>query len=431
MSEAQVGTVITTEKLENKMRADDGFGLFGTYLGEPSACYHYRILTPFRSLHELGHANVFIDRGKIDDETTKACMLNADVVQIFSSGGPLLHAMIDVIHNMKPGRSDNGDGVIYPPSVVFDVDDNMDWVHPFNEAYARLGTRAYSGKMLEPGDVLTGVFEDGEQRVIWQDKVTRSGGTLFDIAVNQQRVRDMHRTAQLADGVTTPSPHLAKYYEEVHKCRNVYVYPNSVDPKEYPTVNLMPHEGIRILWQGGGSHFADWYPLREAIREIAVKYPQVKFIVWGSQFRWVHDNIPENQIEFLDWMDYPAYKPMRSIIDADINLCPLLDNEFNRSKSAIKWYESTMPSKPEVTLAAKVPPYSDEMVDGETGLLYSDTQEFVEKLSLLIEREELRRLLGENAKRWVLENRHYLKTAVGLWEFYQGLRTRKQLALTA
>jgi len=53
----------------------------------------------------------------------------------------------------------------------------------------------------------------------------------------------------------------------------------------------------------------------------------------------------------------------------------------------------------------------------------------VEKLGSLIEQAELRRKLGENARRWVIENRHYMQTSKGLYEFYQELRSAKKVAL--
>jgi len=167
------------------------------------------------------------------------------------------------------------------------------------------------------------------------------------------------------------------------------------------------------------------------VRTICLKYPQVKFVIWGTTYRWIHDQIPEHQMEVHDWVPYDAYKPMRVLIDADINLCPLADNPFNRSKSAIKWYEGLMGEFPEPCLAGRAGPYAEEMVDGETGLLYTSPEEFVEKLSALIEREELRRMLGANAKKWVWENRHYSVTVPKLFEFYESLRARKMLALTA
>jgi spore maturation protein CgeB len=71
------------------------------------------------------------------------------------------------------------------------------------------------------------------------------------------------------------------------------------------------------------------------------------------------------------------------------------------------------------------------MTDGEDSLLYNDPKEFAEKLGILIENAELRKTLGEAGKKRVLETRHYLKTAPGLFEFYKELRARKMIALEA
>jgi glycosyltransferase involved in cell wall biosynthesis len=219
-----------------------------------------------------------------------------------------------------------------------------------------------------------------------------------------------------------------EYYRDELGVKNLYQYPNSVIPGDYPKAQLAPRTDgkVRILWQGGGSHMPDWFPLRDAVREVCVRYPQAVFVIWGTNFRWIHDNIPDGQIEFVNWVGYDGYKAYRTLIDADINLCPLVNNIFNRGKSCIKWYEGSILSRPEATLAANERPYSEEMVDGETGLLYDHPDEFVQKLGALIESAELRQRLGENAKKWVLENRLYTKTAVGLHEFYQELRARKE-----
>lgn len=407
------------------------FGVYTKMMGEPSACNYYRIQVPMRWLYEMGLSNVWIDKGKLDPTTSAIGMYSSDIIHVFARGGDETNTMLQQIKGMNPGMSDDGSKVCYPPSVVFDMDDNLDWVHPMNPAFCHLGTRTFAGHVLTPGDGVMTQFADGTEMLLWEDKVSNVDGITFDIAENHKRVKSVHETARNCDAVTTTCTYLADYYREVLGCHSVYVFPNSVVPEDYPQVALRPHEGIRILWQGGGSHMVDWYPLRDAVKEICVKYPQVKFLIWGASYKWIHDQIPENQVEFHDWVPYDAYRPMRVLMDADINLCPLTDNAFNRSKSAIKWYEGLMGEFPEPCLAGNAGPYAEEMVDGETGLLYGSPQEFVEKLSALIEREELRRMLGANAKKWVLENRHYSKTVPPLMEFYQTLRARKALALTA
>lgn len=415
--------------MEEKPLGD--FGIFSTAPIEPSGCTYYRVMVPLRGAYNLGLSHVFVDRGKHASEAIAKMMLSADIYLMFATGGQEMNARIETIHGMNPGRSDDGSKVLYPPSIVFDMDDNLDWVHPFNHSFVHLGTRSYDGTILKPGDALTTTLGDGSEVVIWEDGKMGPEGSYFNIADNLKRVSGVHETARKADGVTVPSPYLANYYREVHGCKNVYVFPNSIIPEDYPKVALRPHEGVRILWQGGGSHMIDWFPLRDAVRTIALKYPQVKFIIWGTAYKWIHDNIPENQIELHDWVPYDAYKPMRILMDADINLCPLADNEFNRSKSAIKWYEGLMGEFPEPCLAGGCGPYKEEIIDGETGLLYNTPEEFVEKLSVLIENASMRRMLGENAWKWVMANRHINKTIPPLFEWYESLRARKRITLEA
>ena len=408
------------------------FGCFGLAHEKPSACTYYRIQVPFRGLYDLGLSNFHIGTKEDVTEEKHLAMLSADIVQMFSIAGPGLTTTIETIKGMNAGWNNDKTERIYPPSLVFDIDDNVDYVHPFNEAFVRLGTRDYSGRLLKKGDVLTTTFEkDGSVLTLWEDEKTIRNGELFDIERNLRTNAELHSTARRCDGVTVPSPALAAYYRDVIKCNNVYVYPNSVVPQDYPQRELAPHKGIRILWQGGGSHMVDWFPLKDAIREICQKYPQVTFVIMGTSFRWVMESIPEHQLEFWDWVPYDAYKSTRMLLDADISLCPLTDNVFNRCKSAIKWYEACMPFKPEATLAANAAPYSDEITHGETGMLYNDPKDFVTKLSALIESEELRRKVAEGGRDWVLRERNYKTTAPGLMEFYQELRARKAIALEA
>jgi glycosyltransferase involved in cell wall biosynthesis len=353
------------------------------------------------------------------------------VVLIFSMFGPGIVATIESIKNMKAGWNNDHSQRIYPPSIVFDIDDNFDYVHPFNFTYMSLGTRDYSGKLLKPGDMLTTTFEKtGEVMPVWEDEKTVRDGEMFSIERNLRANKFIHETAKRCDGVTVTCKNLADYLKDTHQYPNVHVYPNSIIPEDYRQPKLAPHEGVRILWQGGGSHMIDWFPLKDAIASVAKKYPYAKFVIWGTSFKWVMDAIPPEQYEFIDWVPYEAYRSTRVQVDCDINLCPLTDDIFNKSKSAIKWYEGCMPAAPEATLAANIAPY-DEIDDGETGLLYNSPEEFAEKLGILIEQADLRKRLGANARKWVLDNRDYRKTAAELFEFYQELRASKAMALEA
>jgi glycosyltransferase involved in cell wall biosynthesis len=409
-------------------KAPEELGVIGLdYAPVESACQYYRIDVPLRSLAERGVAT-WKDEGKGDRTVALQAMLNTDILQAYGMSGDSMPGMFETIRDMQPAKTSDG-RIAVPPSIVYDMDDNLDYIHPFNSVFVHMGTRDYFGQLLDPGDELETVMPDGTKQKVWVDGKTRGDDNiLFDISRNRSFINSCHALAKMSHGVTVPSEILADYYKKVHGIKNVHVYPNTVIPEDYEYFDLAPRtdDTVRILWQGGSSHFIDWFPLRGAIKEVAEKYPNAKFVIWGQKFPWIHDVLPPEQVEFHEWKPYAAYKVKRTLLDIDINLCPLSNNIFNKCKSAIKWYEASLGPRPEATLASRVPPYSTEMIDGETGLLYETPEEFAQKLGVLIENADLRRRVAANAQEWVLANRTPAATTPGLLEFYQELRRQRE-----
>jgi len=406
--------------------------------GDYSACVYYRIEVPFMGLMKLGLAECFEDRGKhhhipeIRDRRSIVSMLTSDINLFYAMEPESGEGLMESCKRMKTGTI-NGK-LIYPPSLVYDIDDNLDWVHPFNNTYACYGVRTEAGDLLNPGDSVGTFLNDGRKIIMWQDGVTEGDkGFTFNIERNQAWNKKLHEFVRKCDAFTTPSKWLAKYHQETNGYPMTHVFPNSIIPEDWYYPNLVPRKkNIRVLWQGGGSHMSDWFALKPAMTYIAKKYPHVTFVIFGEVFNWITDAIPEKQLEIHPWVPYEAYKTKRAILDCDINICVLRDDEFSRSKSAIKFYEGALGPKPEATLAPDMPPYNEEIVDGETGLLYDPNKDqrlaaesFAANLEELIKNTELRKKVAAGGKAWVLENRHYLKTVPALYDFYQELRLRK------
>jgi glycosyltransferase involved in cell wall biosynthesis len=393
-----------------------------------SACSYYRIETPMSQLPINAPAQVFAETGQSRD--ANLALLHADVAHFYAvTGAPFLHRF-KALKNIKPAMRQGQP--IYPPAIIFDHDDNNDFVHPFNTTYCQMGTRAYPDpKLLEPGDGM--VIEDsaGNHIAEYIDKETYYEQHLFDVARNLLQMKVRHQIIREAHGVTAASPVLARYWKEVVGQPNTYFFPNTIIPEHFESIRAVrTDDSIRILWQGGMSHWIDWYPLRDALKTIATKYPNVKFVLFGEYFKWIHDVIPDNQIEHHFWVEYDAYKLKRGLLNCDINLCPLANNTFNVCKSAIKWYEGSIWDQPEATLAQNVGPYK-EIQDGKTGLLFDTPAEFVEKLSLLIEDVALRARVAAGAREWVLANRTPAATIPGLFDFYAETRARQRRELGA
>jgi glycosyltransferase involved in cell wall biosynthesis len=402
---------------------------FGVYafanFEKPTAQSYYRITVPLRALYQAGLANIYPDSGKGDRDLAASIMMGADIALAWCLTGEAGYDTAKSFADM-PYKGVKVDGALrFPPLYVNDCDDAVEYVHPLNESFAYWGIRNWNGDVLSPGDELLWPNKDGTTKVIWKDKVTTGvNDCVFDIERNLRTIGEHYDIARMAAGCTVTTEALAQYYRD-QGVKNVYVYPNSIMEEDYFFPNLAPHDEIRILWQGGISHFEDWMPVIEALAEVANDNPKVKLIFWGCTPTILKKLLkrPE-QYEFHEWVDYTSYKLYRSCMDADINLCPLIDSPFNAAKSAIKFYEGSVGPRPEATLAAAVGPYL-EIEDGKTGLLYRTPQEFKEKLLALVKNKELRLTLAGRAREWVRANRAAAKTCVGLFEFYEELK-RKQ-----
>lgn len=389
-----------------------------------SACSYYRITVPMAELVKQGYSQLYLETHENNLKESAAARLHSDFNHYYSYGGNGILHEIEVTKRMRPAIR-NGEP-LFPPTTIYDTDDNSDFVSPFNATFTTMGIRGYpDAKLLEPGEGIQ-IHNNGRLVGEWIDRETQRNGVVFDIERNLYDMKIRHQILRACHGVTVASPKLKSYMEQVVGVKSCYFFPNTVVLDDYEKIRATRDDpnSIRILWQGGASHYVDWYPLRGAVKEISEKYPNVKWVIYGQWFDWVHEAIPDHMVEHHPWSPYETYKMKRGLLNVDINLCPLANNAFNICKSAIKWYEASIWEKPEATLAANVSPYKDEMQDGVTGLLYNTPEEFVQKLSLLIEDADLRQRLGENSKKWVLKNRTPEATIPGLMEYYYEVRAK-------
>ena len=217
-------------------------------------------------------------------------------------------------------------------------------------------------------------------------------------------VRNYGYMLENCDGAITSTnqlqEELKKYQSKVLLNRNLasdeLISISSQFLKDYSQVSDVVKIGY---FSGSISHNENFELIKPAIKQLLKKYSNVQLHIVGIL------DIPKdmkpfgNQIvthDYVDWDKLPAL-----ISEVDINLAPLVDSIFNRAKSEIKWIEAALVKVP--TVASKIGAFSDEVVDGETGLLATD-DEWFDKLESLILSLELRQKLAESAYRAVLEN---------------------------
>ena len=286
----------------------------------------------------------------------------------------------------------------YGKTIVCDYDDDPFNTSPLNPYYQFIGT-----------EEVEYVWPDGKREMLWSKNPTEHGGRYLNIEQNIRR-RDLFRASfQKADMVSVTTGILQEKLKTVNP--NTVVLPNVVDFEQYPEVTHVKKE-VRIGWQGGSSHYEDLYIVANAIKRILKKHSNTKFVFWGDlRMYGLFRDIPIERIECHQWVQHIVYPYKLACMNLDIGLCPLIENEFNRNKSAIKHFEYSVVRA--ATIASNMPPYSPVIKHGENGLLVKE-DEWFDAMDMLVQDKEKRDKLAENAFQDVHEN-HNANSKAHLW----------------
>lgn len=394
--------------------------IYGNAWNVRSAGQWYRVRVPLLAMKRLGIADCFVDDPFQDGDARSSYLWGGDVQLMLLVAGRAIFQQTQAIRELEPKRNEAG-MVQYPPIIVYDMDDDIESINPLNPKFATLGTRDEDGNLLDPYSEFAIRMDEGglqgDPIPLWQHGLETQHGT-FDAARNVAQHAQVRKMAATAHALTVTGKALADVAKSWSK--RVHIFPNSLLFDEFQQFDIRrPADDVRVMWQGGYSHYPDFYPLRNAFGQAAQEMPQIKWVVFGQMFGWTYEKISQFRIEFHPWVAHELFHMKLGTLVPDINIAPLADTRFNRCKSGIKFYEAAALSVP--TLAQRSGPYAEEIIDGVTGLLFSTPQEFVEKLRHLVRDKEYRQKIGARAHEWVREHRDAMKTVVPLLDFYTTL----------
>lgn len=285
--------------------------------------------------------------------------------------------------------------------IVADYDDDPFTTSPWNPAYRFCGTEEVGYK-----------WPDGTVDMLWaEDMVGANGETDFFNIERNIRYRDTFMASfKKSDMVTCTTPILQETFKKINP--NTVVLPNIIDFDIFPKIECVKKE-IRILWQGGNSHYEDLSFIAKPLKDILNKYDNVKFVYFGDmRLSKLFSDVPKDKLEIQSWVKQDVYPYKLATINADIGLCPVVDNVFNRQKSAIKWMEYSVMGM--ASIASDYPPYSPVMENEKDGLLVKTQQDWYDAIERLILDADLRKKLAKNAYDKVYQE-HNADTKAYLW----------------
>nr|AKH48003.1 glycosyl transferase [uncultured marine virus] len=236
----------------------------------------------------------------------------------------------------------------------------------------------------------------------------------------------------MCDALFVTTEPLKKSYQKflkdvLKKDMPTYILPNCCVPKHWNVETQVTKNMIIIGWHGSITHDEDLKLVMPVINKLMKKYPNLYFQAMGGLLEdsaqklfSVFDKEHHERLSVIkgtpSWKGFPEYLQSLSW---DIGIAPLVDEEFTRGKSHIKWLEFSLKKIP--CVASRVYPYCEPIQgvetikDGETGFLASTPEEWEEKLSKLIESNDLRRSMAKKARDFVMANWRYKHHAVK-WE---------------
>lgn len=177
----------------------------------------------------------------------------------------------------------------------------------------------------------------------------------------------------------------------------VVCIPTAVDTVEYcrsKPLETKANGSICIGWSGSQTTIEHFKLAESVLKRIKQRY--------GSRvyFKVIGDGTYHNHTLDIQGIQWTRKSELHELEEIDIGIMPLPDDEWSKGKCGLKGLVYMSMEIPSVL--AKVGVNAEIIQDGINGFLCKDETEWIEKLSLLIENEQLRKQMGEAGRQKVL-----------------------------
>lgn len=198
---------------------------------------------------------------------------------------------------------------------------------------------------------------------------------------------------KVSDAVFAGNEYLANYARRLNS--NVMIVPTVIDTDYHSKKNRHENDKVTIGWTGTTTTLKHFRTALGILKIIHAKYgDQVRFKVIVDQ-EFVVDEL---SIVASRWRKESEIEDLSEI---DIGIMPLPDDEWTKGKCGFKGLQYMAMEIPAIMSPVGV---NNEIIeDGINGMLAATDEEWIDKLSLLIESKELREKLGRNGRETVLQ----------------------------
>lgn len=226
---------------------------------------------------------------------------------------------------------------------------------------------------------------------IWLPNVSESNRKLTWL----KKPSKTKKSIRFASLVIAGNSFLADYASKYNS--NVIVIPTTLDTDYYTSSEIKAEKKqVTIGWSGSPTTIEHFRIAENAMEIVKQKYgDRVCFVILGAP-SYVNKTLDTKGISWSQEIELPTLKTF------DIGLMPLPDDEWSKGKCGFK---ALLYMSLGITSVLSPVGVNQEIVkEGKNGFFASSTEEWVEKISLLIENETLRNQCGMEARKYLVEH---------------------------
>lgn len=209
------------------------------------------------------------------------------------------------------------------------------------------------------------------------------------------------------DFIITSTPGMVKAIKK-HTKKHIFLWRNLIDSE---TLNALKYSNevyfpskktkkdfVISYMSGSRAHEADFMEAMESIRKILTTLDFVKLNITGyaEYGKELKAEFPD-KVRLLPFSDYYTY--LSKYQDVDLNIIPLVCDEFNDCKSAIRMMEAALFNVP--TMVSKIGDFLNIIEDKNNGILIENSADWYQEILHYIKNRSSLREIGKNANKSV------------------------------
>jgi glycosyltransferase involved in cell wall biosynthesis len=231
------------------------------------------------------------------------------------------------------------------------------------------------------------IIYDFDDAVMFKNSLSKNPYSL-------RRTMSFKRMLRYTDLVIAGNMFLKEEAEKYHK--NVKVLPTPIDAERYMGKIYGESDAVNIGWIGdhGSIHYMESY--KDVWEAMGRKYRNVVLTI-------ICDTFIETQNISLTKIPWSYEREVGDLMNIDIGVMPLFDDLWSRGKCGFKIIQYLGVGIP--TVCTPVGINRDVVEDGVNGLWAVTKDEWIEKLSMLVEDASLRAKMGAEGRKKIME--HY------------------------